>query len=125
MALVFDLRMTTDLATSTVKVTRRWSSSTRLRRLENSSATGTANFFKHSFEATTAWPFVAKILAGMGSTLQWTSTDFETDVLRFNVLGNRCRVQRSMLTFCSLSFTGFLLARATTLTAFVAATVEG
>jgi hypothetical protein len=124
-ALVFDLRMTTGLATSTVKVTRRWSSSTRLRRLENSSATCTANLLKHSFEAATAWPFVAKLLAGMCSTLQWTSTDFETDVLRFNVLGNRCRVQGSMLTLCSLSFTGFLLARAATLTAFVAATIEG
>jgi hypothetical protein len=124
--LMLDLRMTTSTCTGAIE--RAWwrAGSTWLRGLKDCPTTGAADFLKYCFQTASAWSFVAEIGACVVAAFQWTATCSETDMFGFEVLLGRswARGNGTVLPFRRLSFTGFLLSRATAIPTFVSATVE-
>lgn len=85
-ALVFDLLMSASRPSSAFEVAWWRPSTARLRGLQDSASTSTADFLEHSFETAGTRSFVAKRLAGVISAFQWSTTNSKTDMLRLNVL---------------------------------------
>jgi len=85
-ALVFDLLVSASRPSSAFEVAWWRLSAARLRGLQDSASTSTADFLEHSFKAAGTRSFVAKRLAGVVSAFQWSTTNSKTDMLRLNVL---------------------------------------
>jgi hypothetical protein len=120
-ALMLDLLVAACWAACTIVVTWWRSSTARLRRMQNSSSTSTSNFLEYSFETAGTGPFVTERWTGVVPTLQWATTNSDTDVLRLHVL--LC-CHAAVLTFCGLAFTGLFLSWTTPLSTFVSTAIQ-
>lgn len=109
--------MTTWLAPSTRESALGRPRSAWLWRIEYGAPTIAADLVKDSFNTGRALTLVAELLTRVLTTLQCTATNLETDMFCFVVL-----VRPAIFLFPSLC--GLLLARATTLAAFVSAAVQ-
>lgn len=125
-AVVRHLRMTACLCSLTGVTARWWPRSARKRRMQDRTATATANLVENCLTTCTAWTFVAKLLTNMCTAFQQTTTLSSADVLGFKHIFNRsrCGVKRTLLALAALTLCGFALAGATSLIAAVSATVQ-
>ena len=125
MALMLHLRMAAGSLSGTVESTLGRLCTAWLRWLQYSPTTSAANILKDGFEAAGTRSFVTKRSTRMVAAFQWSTTNFQADVFRFELISiGRC-IQRSMLPLRSLSFTSLLLAGTASLTTFVTTAIEG
>jgi len=126
MAGMLNLRMTTCLGTVALVSARRWLSATWQRWLKHSSATVAAYLIEYGFPARTTRTLVTQLLARVVSTFQRTTARTSADVLWLKAIIDVSGRGVDGTTFAldGKTFRSLALARAASLVASVASTIE-